>query len=142
MGMRSVVVRVDPEGYDAVCQGKPQELTTSEWLREIVETLVARPETNYRRRMLRRVELDHLYQKPYRPTQLTHKLTFRVEAEHWAALETLARESRAIPTSLGFTLARPSMSRTEYFRQVVYRGSEHVQEWYYKYEKDASAERP
>ena len=61
MGRRTVIVRVDRPTYDAVHRAVPKDsladdCTVSGWLRLIVETLVAGPETNLRRRALMRLE--------------------------------------------------------------------------------------
>ena len=128
MGMRSVIVRVDQKIYDAVYFAVPKESedpadgTVSGWLRLIVETLAAQPETNLRQRALLRLEGE--YPMDYMQPILRYKLAFRVEAEHWAALTALA----GIPGKMRVELyqppqLRPGMSREDYFRRMVYIGS-------------------
>ena len=141
MGRRSVIVRVDQKIYDAVYFAVPKESedpadgTVSGWLRLLVETLVAQPETNVRRRALLGLERDHpMYDMPSR-SRCT--LAFRVEAEHWAALTALAR----VPGTMRGKpyqppQPRPGMSRVDYFRRMVYIGSLFRSRWYGPYRKD------
>ena len=140
MGRRSVIVRVDQKIYDAVYFAVPKESedpadgTVSGWLRLIVETLAAQPETNLRRCALMGLERHHpMYDMPSGP----RKLAFRVEAEHWAALTALAR----VPGEMRGKLyqppqPRPGMSRVDYFRRMVYIGSLFGNRWYGFYRKD------
>lgn len=127
MGMLSVGMRVNHETYDAVSWGTPKDRTRSAWIREMVETVVARPETDPRRRALMRL-VDLGYREGRAPTSLRSKLTFRVEAEHWDALATLARTPATVVRP--YSPPRPGMSRSKYFRLLVYVGSTHVRQWY------------
>ena len=127
MGMSSMVVRVNPATYRAVHDGMPKDWTPSAWIREIVETLTNRPETNCRRRALQDlIEKDHkggrlLYMREERSGPF--KLRFRCQAEHWTALNSLAQAA--------------GLSQTTYFRRAMYMGSSFQRRWYECYEKDA-----
>ena len=126
MGMPPMVVRVNRTTYDAVHDGMPKDLTTSEWVREIVETLTNRLETNCRRRVLKNlIENEHeggrlLHSQEERSGPF--KLRFRCQAEHWTALNSLAQAA--------------GLSRTTYFRRAMYMGSFFQRRWYECYAKD------
>ena len=142
MGRRTVIVRVNHQTYDAVCSAVPKDsmdddYTVSGWIRLIVETLVARPETNLRRRALMGAEERYGLVLPGSKT-LRYKLSFRVEAEHWAALTPLAQAPGKAWGGL-YNPPRPGMSRLDYFRRMVYIGSASRLEWYGRYEKDQDA---
>lgn len=126
MGMRSVVVRVNRTTYDTVHSRMPKDLTYSAWIRQIVETLTDRPETNYRRRAL-----QHLIESRHEGGRLLDKQEeqsgpckrmFRCQAEPWAALDSLARAA--------------GLARTTYFRRAMYMGSIYAIRWYGRYGKD------
>lgn len=124
MGMSSMVVRVNRTTYDAVHDGMPKDLTPSEWVREIVETLTNRPETNHRR-----IALQHLIEREGRRLLYSReeksgslKLRFRCQTEHWDALKSLAQ-------AVG-------LSRATYFRRAMCVGSFFQRRWYECYEKD------
>ena len=122
MGMRSVNVRVHHTTYETVHLFMPKDWTPSAWLREIVETLTDRPETNYRRRTLQNlIERSRLADER---EELSGPCTlmFRCQAEHWDALQSLAR-------AVG-------LSRTTYFRKAMCLGSMYKSQWYERYEKD------
>ena len=144
MGRRTVIVRVNHQTYDAVCSAVPKDsmdddYTVSGWIRLIVETLVARPETNLRRRALMGLEGRYGLVLPGSKT-LRCKLAFRVEAEHWAALTTLARApGKAWGGTYNPPRERPGMSRLDYFRRMVHIGSGAKGEWYERYGEDEDA---
>lgn len=128
MGMISVMVRTHPATYRMMSECMPAGFTPSSWVREMVETLVAQPESSPRRRALRRLIEDPscgrrlLLEVRSGPC----KVRFRVQANHWDDLDFLA-------WSVG-------LRRALYLRRAMYLGGLCSISWY-RYEKEAPCER-
>ena len=116
MKTKVVTPWIDQQTFAALSRGLPEAMTRSEWVRTMVEVLASwSPESRAR------AELKDAVENPYRRAHVEiktgpHKFSFRVRADHWAVMETLAQEQ--------------DCSRMEYLRRVIYMGTVFRGGWY------------
>ena len=117
MPLKVVKVRTDALVWSGVSHAVPKGWTPSRWGRTLVETLVSRPESSKAHRMLKRLVEDPLRggRRELKPSA-DLRVTFRVRAEYWAALDSLAQAA--------------GLKRMDYMHRALYAGSMFKGEWF------------
>ena len=116
MKTKVVTPWVDQRTYVALKGGVPEGWTRSFWVRTMVEVLASwSPESRCRAQLKDAVENPHRRAGVKLKTG-PHKFSFRVRVDHWAVMETLARDQ--------------DCSRMAYLRRAIYMGTVFKGGWY------------
>ena len=118
--MKVVGLKMEQNTFNAIGIGRGKELTPSEWIRLLIEVMVAFPAESAAHRELREmVENERWGGRPFESKPGRFEQTFRVREDHWAALETMARAG--------------GKSRMQYLRRLVFMGGVFKNAWYQHY---------
>lgn len=115
-----VCLWMDQRVFNAVRIGCPRDMKPGEWIRLLIEMMVAFPQSSPARQALAEmVDNEEWGGNPMPAKPGSFKRSFRVSEDHWAALETVAR--------------RQGQTRMDYLRRLIFMGGIFRTTWYRLY---------
>ena len=126
--MKVVTPQLDQTTRNVLVRSRPEGMTSSEWIRLMVEVLVRWPAESAARSELKDVVENRYRHDGFDPKAGPYKVHFRLREDHWLALAAMAQAA--------------GRSRMDYLRRLIYMAGMYRGGWYAHYQKEVAGNGP